>query len=303
MSDDVVRQGKLWYNKIMRRTNNTGFKTKYRLQLSIPVQLALTFGLMLLFSILLNFLLNWEKEGYQGLGEPEAIPAAVYSAEGFYYGEDGRLYYEDDVWTSRQVVDVSSFQHEVDWQQVAGDGIDMAMIRLGYRGYESGLLNLDPYFEQNVKGAREAGLETGVYFFSQALTVEEAEEEARFVLKHIRRKGIDGPVAFDMEHIEGVERISALTVEEKTAIADAFCQTIEKRGYETLIYGNPKWFTEDVDLSLLTHRDIWLAHYVQLTGWPSWYRMWQYTDRGSVAGIEGGVDLSVQLVLKSYKAV
>jgi GH25 family lysozyme M1 (1,4-beta-N-acetylmuramidase) len=187
----------------------------------------------------------------------------------------------------------------VDWRQVAADGVEFAMVRLGYRGYSSGAMNLDPFYEQNVKGARDAGLHVGVYFFSQAVTEEEAMDEARFVLRKLRGKRIDGPVAFDMEYIDGAERINHLTVEEKTAIADAFCKIIEENGYQPMIYGNPTWFTEDVNLENLSHRGIWLAHYIEMTQWPFDYWMWQYTDRGTVAGIEGGCDLNIWMEPKN----
>ena len=104
---------------------------------------------------------------YEGLGEPEEMPLNPYDKDGFSYSDDGRLSYEDEAYTSVQVLDVSYAQKDINWEKVAKDGIDEVIIRLGYRGYESGLLNLDVYFEQNLKGARDAGLKVGVYFFSQ----------------------------------------------------------------------------------------------------------------------------------------
>lgn len=301
----------MWYTVTMEEEIKTaagaeesgiGPRTRAKKNKTIPkpngaVKVMAVFIGMILLSLLINHMMNWFSP-YEGLEEPQLIPAQEYNLEAFFYTEDGRLHYEDENWTSRQVVDVSSYQNVVDWQQVAADGIEMAVIRVGYRGYESGLLNLDTFFETNAEGAAEAGLEVGVYFFSQAVTVEEAEDEARFVLKQIRGKKVTGPVAFDMEHIEGADRISHLTREEKTAIADAFCQLIEKNGYEAVIYGNPLWLTGDINLSQLTAHDVWLAHYTALSYWPAWYGMWQYTDRGTVAGIQGGVDLNVQMVRK-----
>lgn len=259
------------------------------------------FAGMILLSILIGNMMTWF-DSYDGPGKPENIPECPYDPDQFRYDEDGRLHYEDETWISRTIVDVSAYQKEIDWQKAADDGIEMAMIRLGYRGYETGLLNLDPYYESNVKEARKAGLDVGVYFFSQAVTVEEAEEEARFVLRKIRGKHVDGPVAFDMEPVAGADRITGLTVEEKTEIADAFCQLIEKNGHSAVIYGNPSWLTKDVDLHLLTDHAIWLAHYTTAANWGYDYRMWQYTDSGHVAGIEGSTDLSVQLREKKYLA-
>lgn len=235
---------------------------------------------------------------YDGLGEPVEILLNPYDKEGFSYSDDGRLRYEDEAYTSVQVLDVSYAQKDINWEKVAKDGIDEVIIRLGYRGYESGLLNPDVYFEQNLKGAREAGLKVGVYFFSQAVSVEEAQEEAKFVLKHIKGEKIKGPVVFDMEPISGADRITYLTVEEKTEIADAFLKTIKKKGYDAYLYGNPQWLKGDVDLSRLTDYPVWLAHYTEYTEWPYWYDIWQYTCTGKVSGIKGDVDLSVRIVAK-----
>lgn len=279
-------------NKTSRKNN------RIRLRLNAKGRIFLTLAAMILLSVAISWMISWY-DSYDGPGPREVQKDNPYDPEAFFYDEKGRLCYEDERWTSYTGVDVSSYQKVVDWQQVAADGIEFAMVRLGYKGYSSGRLNLDPYFEENVRGAKDAGLTVGVYFFSQALTAEEAMDEARFVVRKIRGHKINGPIAFDMEYIEGVERINGLTVEEKTAIADAFCQFIEKNGYEAMIYGNPVWFAEDVDLTLLTHHEIWLAHYTDLTQWPFYYTMWQYTDRGTVAGIEGGCDLNIWMKEKS----
>ena len=232
----------------------------------------------------------------KGLGEPKEIPENDYEVTSFYFSDDGRLHYDDDDRTSLVVMDVSYSQKDIDWEKVRDDGIDMAMIRLGYRGYESGALNLDAYFDANAEGSKAAGVEAGVYFFSQAVSIEEAEEEARFVIQHYKDKKLTGPIAFDMEPIPGADRITYLTLEEKTAIADAFLNYIKKKGYEPLLYGNPKWLKGSVDLSRLTDYDVWLAHYTNQTGYPYSYCMWQYTDKGSVNGITGDVDLSVKII-------
>ena len=237
-------------------------------------------------------------QGYEGLGDPFDIPENPYETSSFYYTDDGRLHYEDETYTSVTVLDVSYAQKNIDWAKVKQDGIDECIIRLGYRGYKSGLNNLDEYFEQNLAGAKEAGFKVGVYFFSQAVSVEEAREEAEFVIEHIKKEKIDGPIAFDMEPIKGADRITYLTTMEKTAIADAFCDYIEDEGYEAMVYGNPQWLKGDVDLSLLTEHPVWLAHYTDYTGWPYWFSMWQYTSSGKVSGINGSADLSIRIVEK-----
>lgn len=238
---------------------------------------------------------------YDGLGEQVMIPENEFSyGEKLVRDEKGRLHYEDDTYVSRCGIDVSAYQKEINWEKVKDDGVDFAMIRLGYRGYKEGVIKMDARYEQNIQGARDAGLEVGVYFFSQAVSVEEAIDEAKYVLKEIHGKHVTCPVAFDMEPIAGAERIGGLTIEEKTAIADAFCEIIEKNGYTPVVYGNPDWLMGDLDLSYLGKREVWLAHYTEITDYPYAHVMWQYTDGGHVEGIEGGVDMNILMTPKKY---
>ena len=235
---------------------------------------------------------------YDGPGKAKKVPVNEYDINSFYYDDNGRVWYDDDRYTSEQVIDVSYVQKEIDWEQVKADGIDRAMIRLGFRGYETGNLRLDAYYEYNAKESKKAGVEAGVYFFSQAVSVDEAIEEARFVVKNLRGKKLKGPVAFDMEPIEGADRITHLTTEERTAIADAFLSYVKKKGYEPMLYGNPTWLGGSLDRTLLTDYDVWLAHYTDYTNYPYDFTMWQYTSWGTVAGITGDVDLNVHLIKK-----
>ncbi len=232
---------------------------------------------------------------YDGLGLKMPVEENGFDMSNLYY-ENGRAVYRDETYQSVAGIDVSEYQGEIDWEAVKDDGIEFAMIRLGFRGSESGTLVLDACFKENVREARAAGLDVGVYFFSQAITPEEAIEEARFVLKHIRRKGIHYPVAFDMEPIDGTERAADLSKEEKTAIADAFCQVIDRNGYTPMVYGNPKWMRRHIDLSYLSDYSKWLAHYTEVTHYKSEFAMWQYTDNGSVDGIYGPVDMNLYFV-------
>ena len=194
-------------------------------------------------------------------------------------------------------VDVAEHDHEIDWDAVAADGIDFAMIRLGYRGATEGELYLDEYYQANMAGAKAAGLDRGVYFFSQATTPEEAVEEADFVLANLGGESLVYPIAYDFERVTGVgeTRVSGLSDEQLSAIADAFCDRIEAAGYRTLVYGN----TYDLDsynVDALTGRHIWWAEYgVEAPSHDLDIVMWQYTNSGSVAGIDGGVDLNIDL--------
>ena len=133
-------------------------------------------------------------------------------------------------------IDVSEFQGaEIDWKQVKAAGVEFVIVRLGYRAYgESGALVLDAMFDQNVQGALGAGLEVGVYFFSQAVTAAEAVEEAEYVLEHIRPYDIRGPVVYDTEEIKwDTARTDENTDVEFTNFCKVFCDIIENEGYPT----------------------------------------------------------------------
>lgn len=237
---------------------------------------------------------------YSGLGRQAEIPVNSYQyASALAPDEKGRLSYEDDRYVSLLGVDVSEYQKEIDWEKVKADGVDFAMIRLGYRGYFDGSLQLDTRYKENIKAAHKAGLEVGVYFVSQAVSTDEAVEEAKFVLEQVRGKHVTCPIAFDMEPAAEGERIEELTAAERTAIADAFCEIIEKGGYTSVIYGNPSWLSHYLDLSYLTDRNIWLAHYTGITSYPYSHMIWQYTDQGRVEGISGNTDLNLWMIEKS----
>lgn len=209
--------------------------------------------------------------------------------------KSGRLSYVQNGQTiSRTGIDVSSHQQQINWSSVAQDGISFAYIRLGYRGSSEGTLHVDDFFTQNLSGAKNAGIDVGVYFFSQAITRDEAREEARLVLKQLDGASLDYPIAFDMEPSpEGGGRADALTREEATAIANAFCDEIQKNGYRAIIYGN-SYDLSKYDLSALTGR-IWLAQYDGKPDGSISFVMWQYTPKGTVAGISGSVDLNLDL--------
>lgn len=217
------------------------------------------------------------------------VPENDYETASF-YTEEGRIYYEDAL----TGIDVSSHQGTIDWEAVADDGIDFAYIRCGYRGYSEGGIEADERFEENIEKAQDAHIKIGAYFFSQATDVEEAQEEAEFVIEQLRGIPLDLPVTFDMEDL-GVEdsRIAGLTMEEKTAIALAFCETLEKGGYTPMIYGNIQWLTQSVDLNQISEEKIWLAQYNEVPTFAYDFELWQYSNTGTVEGISGSVDLDL----------
>lgn len=208
--------------------------------------------------------------------------------------------YEDEEFPDPKIgIDVSKFQGNIDWEQVSESGIDFAIIRLGYRGYSNGRLVLDINYKKNMEGAAAAGIETGVYFFSQAVSKEEAEEEADFVLEALKEYKVGYPVAFDTEKIKfDTYRTEKLTVPELTEITKTFCGRIKKAGYQTMIYANAQWLTTQLDLTKLPEYDIWYADYDfeehgKAPLYPYEFKMWQYTNKGNIKGIAGNVDMNI----------
>ncbi len=209
--------------------------------------------------------------------------------------EQGRFsYYEDGNLVSQTAVDVSDLQGKIDWERVSEDGIDFAMIRLGRRGYTEGNIYLDNCYYENVSGVQSEGMPFGVYFFSQAITEDEAIEEANFVIKHLSGSGISYPVVFDHEPIESADgRANNLSKNELTHITKAFCQKIEDAGYTPMIYGNA-FDMERLNLNDLKGIDVWYAEYEssQPTGQFD-FAMWQYSSTANVSGINTQADLSI----------
>ncbi len=211
-------------------------------------------------------------------------------------------YYEDGKQVSFVGVDISKNQDYVDFVKLRKAGIDFVMLRVGARGYGSGQLVLDDYFSENIKRATDAGLDVGVYFFSQAVTEEEAIEEANMVLENIGEYSITYPVAFDMEYIENdVSRIDTLSKSEKTAITKAFLETVKAQGYKTIIYGDKEWLMRQIDMSKLTAYDIWLSQKADIPDYPYQFTMWQYNTSASIDGIAGSANLNISFIDYSEK--
>ena len=235
--------------------------------------------------------------GDRTLVAQEGVPVNPYDRDAFVLDDRGRLSYAVDGISARTGVDVSVYQQDIDWQAVAADGVDFAMIRLGYRGYTEGGLMMDEKFEENIQGALDAGLEVGIYFFSQAVTPQEAQAEAAFVLNAIRDYEVTYPVAFDWEPITGdhAARTSGLSGETLTQCALAFCAEIEEAGYTPAVYFNQDLGYLHYDLGELDGQTLWLAEYGSRPDFYYAFHLWQYTHTGQVAGIQGDVDLNLDL--------
>ena len=193
-------------------------------------------------------------------------------------------------------VDVSAFQGDIDWQAVRNSGIRFAMLRLGYRGYgQKGTLVKDEFIDANIKGAQEAGLSLGAYFFSQATSIEEVDEEIEFMLEILGDTELHMPIAFDWEYISEEARTANMDAETLTAMALHFCQVMEEKGYHPIVYFN--WHQGDklMYLKELEEYPFWLALYTDRMNYPFKIEMWQWTASGRVPGIQGDVDINVYM--------
>lgn len=210
--------------------------------------------------------------------------------------ENGEVQYlQDGQVTSHKGIDVSKHQGNIDWTKVAADGVEFAFVRAGLRGYGTeGKLVEDETFEQNVTGALQAGLKVGVYFYSQAITEEEVLEEANLVLEKVKPYNIQLPIVYDVEKVSGGKgRANALSVEERTHLTALFCQTIQDAGYKPMIYHNMEMSTLMLDLGQLEQYDKWFAYYNDDLYYPYAYKVWQYSEKGAVDGINEEVDLNI----------
>lgn len=190
-------------------------------------------------------------------------------------------------------IDVSSWQKEVDWQQVKDSGVEFVMIRFARRGTTEGGLYLDEYAMSHYAGAKAAGLKIGGYIFSQAVSVAEAEEEAQYLLDAVKGLELEMPLVFDWELAQGEARTDAVDARTVTDCAIAFCQLVKAAGYEPMIYFNESISRNRMYLEELTDYKFWLAKYSDTMNYPYKVEMWQYSDSGTVPGIPKGVDMNL----------
>ncbi len=231
----------------------------------------------------------------------EGVPLNTLDWENLELGEDNRYtYYENGEAVSKTGIDVSYHQGDIDWERVAADGIDFAMIRIGYRGYEKGIMHRDELSESYISGAQAAGIDVGVYFYSQAVSEAEAREEAVYVCELIKDSEIKYPVVFDWELPDDSEaRTLGTTTETLNKCAAAFCQEITDRGYTAMLYSNLKMALTKYDIQTLSAYDFWYVEYKDGHNPPSYpyeLQMWQYASDGRVDGIDGYVDMNISFV-------
>lgn len=215
---------------------------------------------------------------------------------------DDRYYYEDEYYSSLFGIDVSTFQGDIDWKKVKEDGVEFVFIRIGRRGATTGLIYEDDEFEKNYQGASENGIRIGVYFFSQAISAEEAKEEAQWVVKQLKSKPIDLPVVYDLEEVyleDETPRTEGISPQTATENALAFLKTIEKNHYTGMLYTSLYWSDYYYGMDSLGAYPIWYAQYnsdVPELDLP--ISIWQYSNQGIIDGIDEKTDLNIMFIRK-----
>jgi len=223
-----------------------------------------------------------------------------YDFSKLYKDSNGYYHYEDDNYTSLVGIDISEHNETIDFKKVKASGVDFVYIRLGWRGYTQGLKHLDDKFEEYYKGAKEAGLKVGVYFYSQARNRGEALEEARMVAQNIRDKEIDLPVCLDYETApESDNRLEDLTQQQITENAITFLEHVRACGHTPILYTNLDWTITKYDTDQICDYYIWFAQYNSVPQYPYKFQIWQYTTEGKVDGIDKTVDLNIMFVPKN----
>ena len=197
---------------------------------------------------------------------------------------------------TRRGIDVSTHQEHIDWEKVRGAGFDFAFIRIGYRGYSVGEIFPDERARENLKNAKAAGFDVGVYFYSQAIDTQEAREEAQWCLDFLAGEPLDLPVVYDWEYVSPSARTGGMDRKTLTECAKTFCTAIESGGYQPMVYFNKHISQDLLDLEALAEYPFWLAQYNDQLDYPHQVDFWQYTEEGSVPGIEGDVDIDLMFL-------
>lgn len=206
-------------------------------------------------------------------------------------------------------IDVSKNQKTIDWEKVKAAGVEFAMIRVGYRGYKSGKINLDPYFVANIEGALSNGIAVGPYFFSTAVSKAESAEEAEFVYEQIKPYDVTLPAVFDYEGYNKINyRSFGVTKEQRTAFCKAFQEVMKAHGYSCMLYGSKGHIRSKYDLSQFDDY-LWVARYPSKTkvlddekyfpnvpGYNDRIAIWQCAECARIDGISGKVDLDYMYI-------
>ena len=229
------------------------------------------------------------------------IPLNSYNTANFYYDDDGFMAYHDDEGNtiSHLGVDLSYHQENVNWDEVKDSGIEFVMLRCGYRGYSEGALIEDEKFREYARACNDRDIPLGVYFFTQAVSVEEAVSEAELTLDLIKDYKISYPVAIDTEYIpDKTARTNTTEIEDelRSSMCAAFCERISKDGYYPMIYASENWIRRDLEYESLQGYDFWAAQYLEENDFLYDFTIWQYTPDGFIKGVDEKVDLDISMV-------
>lgn len=226
---------------------------------------------------------------YYNSNHQRVTGSQVISGISYTFGSDGAL----QQGSGKNGIDVSSHQGNIDWASVKAAGINFAIIRVGYRGSQTGALVEDSCFKKNIQGATANGINVGVYFFTQATTEAEAVEEASMALTLCSGYNLSYPIFVDTENGSGAARANGLDKGTRTACVAAFCKTIANGGRKAGVYASKSWYNNKIDASAFSNYFIWVAQYNTTCNYKGKYNMWQYSSKGSVPGIKGNVDVNI----------
>ncbi len=226
---------------------------------------------------------------YYNSNHQKVTGSQVISGITYNFGSDGAL----QQGSGKNGIDVSSHQGNIDWASVKAAGINFAIIRVGYRGSQTGALVEDSCFKKNIQGATANGINVGVYFFTQATTEAEAVEEASMALTLCSGYNLSYPIFVDTENGSGAARANGLDKATRTACVAAFCKTIANGGRKAGVYASKSWYNNKIDASAFSNYFIWVAQYNTTCNYKGKYNMWQYSSKGSVPGIKGNVDVNL----------
>jgi len=243
---------------------------------------------------------------FNGFSNEDTKP--LYDKNGIYYHnfdlsklklENDKFYYEDDNYYSILGVDVSTFQKEVDYKVLKDEGIEFVYIRAGYRGSSSGNLFIDEMMETHYSNAKKEGLLIGFYFYSQAINVDEAIEEAKFLLDITKEYETDLPYCFDGEKsMNQLARTNFIIPEIKEDVMHTFSNTIIENGNDVIIYANKEYINKNYNIKELVSYKLWYAQYALKPDYLYPFYIWQYTNTGEINGIKGNADLNIMFISK-----
>ncbi len=224
----------------------------------------------------------------------------AYNTDNFRIDNGFMAYFDDDGnKISHLGCDLSYHNTQVDFDELKAAGCEFVMLRCGFRGYSEGGIMKDEKFDLYASEANRVGIAVGVYFFTQALTPEEAVEEAEYTLKLIEDYDISYPVAFDTEYIDDEKartNVTEISDELRSDICEAFCERIREEGYYPMIYASENWMRRNMELESLHQYDFWAPQYLEENDFLYDFTIWQYTDTGSIPGVRGDVDLDISMV-------